>query len=79
MKLANILIERFRDLETSSRGKLYPHRLAEQMQRASAFAVRVDRDGADIIYIFPDRSRLRVNDPTQIMDKATFTVLSNVG
>lgn len=79
MKIANILIERFRDIETSSRGKLYPHRLTEQLQRARAFAARVDQDGSDIIYLFPDRSRLRVNDPTQLNDKATFYILSNVG
>ena len=79
MRLANILIERFRDLETNSRGKLYSHKLAEQLNRARAFAARVDRDGSDIVYIFPDRSRLRVINPMQLTDKATFTVLSNVG
>lgn len=79
MRLANILIDRFRDIETNSRGKLYSHQLTEQLQRARAFAARVDRDGSDIIYIFPDRSRLRVNNPNQINEKATFTILSNVG
>lgn len=79
MKLSQLMIERFRDLETNSKGKLYSHQLAEQLNRARAFAARVDRDGTDIVYIFPDRSRLRVNDPTQTMDKATFYILSNVG
>lgn len=78
-RLANILIDRFRDIETNSRGKLYLHKLAEQLQQARAFAQRVDRDGSDIVYIFPDRSRLRVINPMQLTDKATFTVLSNVG
>lgn len=79
MKLSQLMIERFRDLETNSRGKLYSHQLTEQLNRARAFAARVDRDGSDIIYIFPDRSRLRVINPMQLTDKATFTVLSNVG
>lgn len=79
MRLANILIERFRDIETNSRGKLYSHQLTEQLQQARAFAARVNRDGSDIIYIFPDRSRLRVINPMQLTDKATFTILSNVG
>lgn len=79
MKLANIMLERFRDINTNSKGKLYSHQLTEQLNIARSFAARVNRDGIDIVYIFPDHSRLRVNDPTQTMDKATFTVLSNVG
>jgi len=79
MKLANMMIERFKELETNSRGKLYTHKLTEQLNTAQAFAQRIDQDGSDIVYIFPDRSRLRVNDPTQSMDKATFYILSNVG
>lgn len=79
MKLANILIDRFRDIETNSRGKLYSHQLTEQLNVARSFALSVNRDGSDIIYIFPDRSRLRVINPMQLTDKATFAVLSNVG
>ena len=79
MKLAQIMIERFRDLDTNSKGKIYSHKLAEQMHNAEAFATQVNRDGFDIIYIFPDRSRLRVNDPNQTLDKVTFYILSNVG
>ena len=79
MKLSQMFLERFRDLDTNSRGKVFGHKLTEQLQSAKAFAQRVDRDGADIIYIFPDRSRLRVNNPTQTLDKATFYILSNVG
>lgn len=79
MKLSQILIERFRDLETNSRGKIYGHKLQSELDAASAFAQRIERIGTDIIYIFPDRSRLRVNDPTQTLDKATFYILSNVG
>lgn len=78
MRLSQMFIERFRELETNSRGKLYSHKLAEQLQQARAFAARVDRDGSDIVYIFPDRSRLRVINPMQLTDKATFTVLSNI-
>lgn len=79
MKLAQLMIERFRDLETNSKGKVYSHKLTEQLNTAEAFANQVNRDGSDIIYIFPDRSRLRVNDPNQTLDKATFYILSNVG
>ena len=79
MKLSQMFLERFRDLDTNSRGKVYSHKLTEQLQSAKAFAQHIDRDGADIIYIFPDRSRLRVNDPNQTLDKATFYILSNVG
>jgi hypothetical protein len=79
MKLSQMFLERFRDLDTNSRGRVFGHRLEEQLQSAKAFAQRVERDGADIIYLFPDRSRLRVNDPTQTLDKATFHILSNVG
>lgn len=74
-----MLIERFRDLETNSRGKIYGHKLQSELDAARAFAQRIERIGTDIIYIFPDRSRLRVNDPTQTLDKATFYILSNVG
>lgn len=79
MKLSQMLIERFRDLETNSRGKIYGHKLQSELDAARAFAQRIERIGTDIIYIFPDRSRLRVNDPTQTLDKATFYILSNVG
>jgi hypothetical protein len=79
MKLSQLMIERFRDLETNSRGKIYGHKLQSELDAARAFAQRIERIGTDIVYIFPDRSRLRVNDPTQIMDKATFYILSNVG
>lgn len=79
MRLSQMFIDRFRDIETNSRGKLYSHQLAEQLQQARTFAARVDRDGSDIVYIFPDCSRLRVNDPTQLNEKATFYILSNVG
>ena len=79
MKLSQMFLERFRDLDTNSKGKVYSHKLTEQLQNAKAFAQRIDRDGADIIYIFPDRSRLRVNDPNQTLDKAMFYILSNVG
>jgi len=79
MKLSQMFLERFRDLDTNSRGKVFGHKLAAEMQSAKAFAQRIERDGSDIIYIFLDRSRLRVNNPTQILDKATFYILSNVG
>lgn len=79
MKLSQLMIERFRDLETNSRGKIYGHKLQSELDAARAFAQRIERIGADIVYIFPDRSRLRVNDPTQLNDKATFYILSNVG
>jgi hypothetical protein len=79
MKLSQLMIERFRDLETNSRGKIYGHKLQSELDAARAFAQRIERIGTDIVYIFPDRSRLRVNDPTQIIDKATFYILSNVG
>jgi len=79
MKLSQLFLERFRDLDTNSKGKVFGHKLAAEMQSAKAFAQRVERDGADIIYIFPDRSRLRVNDPNQTLDRATFYILSNVG
>lgn len=79
MKLANILVERFREIEVNSRGKLYGHRLEETMREAWSLAARIDRDGEDIIYLFPDRSRLRVYNPMQVSDRATFSILSNVG
>lgn len=79
MKLANIMLERFRDIDTNSKGKLYSHQLTEQLNIARSFAARVNRDGIDIVYVFADNSRLRVNNPMQLTDKATFTVLSSVG
>lgn len=79
MKLAQIMLDKFRDIDTNSKGKLYGHKLQSEMQSARAFAQRIERIGTDIIYIFPDHSRLRVNDPTQMLDKATFYILSNVG
>lgn len=79
MKLANILVERFREIEVNSKGKLYGHRLEETMREAWALAARIDRDGEDIVYLFPDRSRLKVINPMQVSDKAKFSVLSNVG
>lgn len=79
MKLSQLMIERFRDLETNSKGKIYGHKLQSELDAARAFAQRIERIGTDIVYIFPDCSRLRVNDPTQTLDKATFYILSNVG
>jgi len=79
MKLSQMFLERFRDLDTNSKGKVFGHKLAAEMQSAKSFAQRVDRDGTNIIYIFPDRSRLRIEDPSQVTDRATFYILSNVG
>jgi hypothetical protein len=79
MKLSQMFLERFRDLETNSRGKIYSHKLNQELQSAKSFAARVDQDGADLVYLFPDRSRLRVDNPAQVTDKASFHILSNVG
>lgn len=78
MKLSQMFLERFREIDTNSKGKMYSHKLATEMDAARSFASRTDRDGPDLIYIFPDRSRLRVNDPNQVTDKASFYILSNV-
>lgn len=79
MKLSQMFIERLRALELNSRGKIYTHRLDEQLTAAQAFATKTEKDGEAIIYLFPDRSRLRVDNPAQRNDRATFFQLSNVG
>lgn len=79
MKLSKMFLKRLRDLETNSRGKIYRHKLNQELQSAKSFASRVDRDGSDLVYLFPDRSRLRIDNPNQVTDKASFYILSNVG
>lgn len=69
-KFAQQFLERFRDLETNSRGKLYSHKLQQELDTAESFATRTDTDGDSLVLTFPDRSRLRVDNPTQKKDKA---------
>lgn len=78
MRLANIFLNRFRDLGVNHRGKVFGHKLAEVMTRAESFSARVEQDGENVIYIFPDRSRLKIEDPKQ-KDRVSFYVLSNIG
>lgn len=78
-KFAQQFLDRFRDLETNSRGKLYSHKLSAEINAAESFAVRSDKDGDSLVLTFPDRSRLRVDNPTQKTDRARFYQLSNVG
>jgi len=79
MKLSQVFLKRLRDLDTNSRGKIYSHKLNEELQSAGSFASRVDQDGSALVYLVPDRSRLRVDNPNQVTDKASFYILSNVG
>lgn len=79
-KFAQQFLERFRDLETNSRGKLFSHKLQQELDTAESFATRSDKveDGDSLVLTFPDRSRLRVDNPTQKTDKASFYILANV-
>jgi hypothetical protein len=79
MKLSTILIEKFRDIETNSRGKLFGHILSSELRLAEALSAKIERDGHSVVYLFPDRSRLKVTDPLQCSGKAHFYILSNVG
>jgi len=77
-KLAQQFLERFRDLDTNSRGKIYSHKLSAELATAQAFARRSDKDGDSLILTFPDRSRLRVENPTQKTDRARFYQLGGI-
>lgn len=79
MKLSKHFVERLRELDTNSRGKIFIHLLDRELRNAESFAQRIDRDGDSLILTFPDRSRLRVDNPTQRTDRAEFFQLSNVG
>jgi hypothetical protein len=79
MKLSQHFVRRLRELETNSRGKLFSHLLNQELQNAEAFANKTEQDGDSLILTFPDRSRLRVDNPTQKTDRATAYQLSNVG
>jgi len=78
MKLAQMFAERFRDLDVNSRGKIFGHLLAREMQSAESFAARTDRDGDSLVYTFTDRSRLKLKNPKQVSDKATVHQLEGV-
>ena len=77
-KLAQQFLERFRDLDTNSRGKIYSHKLSAELATAQAFARRTDKDGEDIVITFADSSRLRVENPTQKRDRARFYQLGGI-
>ena len=77
-KLAQQFLERFRSLETNSRGKIYSHRLTAELNSAESFAIRSDRDGDALVLTFPDRSRLKIENQAQRTDKAKFYQLGGV-
>lgn len=77
-KFAKQFLERFRDLETNSRGKIYSHKLTAELNSAESFATRSDKDGDSLVLTFPDRSRLRIDNPTQKTDRAKFYQLGGV-
>ena len=79
MKLSQHFVKRLQDLDVNSRGKLFSHLLDRELRSAESFATRSDKDGDSLILTFPDRSRLRVDNPTQKTDRAKFYQLSNVG
>jgi len=78
MKLAQMFAERFRDLDVNSRGRIFGHLLAREMQSAESFSTRTDRDGDALVYTFTDRSRLKLKNPKQTTDKATVHQLGSV-
>lgn len=80
MKLAQMFAERFRDLDVNSRGKIFGHLLAREMQSAESFATRTDKvdDGDSLVYTFTDRSRLKLKNPKQTTDKATVHQLGSI-
>jgi hypothetical protein len=79
MKLSLVILDKLQSLDTNSRGKFYGHKLSTELRLAESFSARIERDGDCIVYLFPDRSRLRVQDSEQRQGKAQFAILSNVG
>lgn len=77
-KLAQQFLERFRDLDTNSRGKYFGHKLSAELATAQAFARRTDRDGEAIVITFADSSRIKIEDPTQKTDRARFYQLGGI-
>jgi hypothetical protein len=77
-KLAQQFLERFRDLDTNSRGKYFGHKLSAELNSAESFATRSDRDGDSLILTFADRSRIKIEDPTQKTDRARFYQLGGI-
>lgn len=84
MKLSQVFLEKFRNIDTREDGRFYRHRLFSAMQEAKMLATRVDLDSqlddnSALVYTFPDRSRLMIENPGQLNDRAYFYILSNVG
>lgn len=83
MKLSQIFLKKFRSIDTREDGRLYRHRLLSAMHEAKLLAQRVDLDSqlddnSALIYTFPDRSRLMIENPNQFNDRAHFYILSNI-
>lgn len=83
MKLSQIFLEKFRNIDTREDGRLYRHKLLSAMQEAKMLATRVDLDSelddnSALVYTFPDRSRLMIENPNQFNDRAHFYILSNI-
>lgn len=83
MKLSQIFLEKFRNIDTREDGRFYRHRLLFAMQEAKMLATRVDLnsqldDNSALVYTFPDRSRLMIENPNQFNDRAYFYILSNI-